>query len=249
LQFVDALHEILAPANLPITLKLQRALHWLNLVRRAPVEQLEGTRVTEFLRFISEAASNTVPDELAALPAERPSSTARLLFRLLAAYYARKGTLLDLNAGMQSRLQRLSAILRFTRGSGTTPPVHSMLQPVPFRNLEQPFGMPEGAEQLWARYYSVKLQGLHFCGLAYHGQSFVEGFQNLALFMPAVMWIARWMAGSEGRGELELKDVESAIMLADQHCGHSRNIAVFASRFQILGQSGEIMKLLRWYGR
>ena len=62
---------------------------------------------------------------------------------------------------------------------------------MPFERLEAPFGpITSDAEAILTRYFRVKTQGIHFCGLAYYRVPFVEGFYSLALVLPVVLWQA-----------------------------------------------------------
>ena len=104
-------------------------------------------------------------------------------------------------------------------------------------------------EELWTRYFRVKVQGLHFCGPAYYGVPLVEGFQTLALVFPATLWIARWLAASQQRGRLTPDDIAQALAISDHHHGYSPIFGSFGFRRRVhtLAQLGEIPKLVRWY--
>jgi len=129
------------------------------------------------------------------------------------------------------------------------------LQPVfrelPFETLEQPFGFPAESEELWTRYFRVKVQGLHFCGRAYYGVSLVDGFRSLALLFPATMWIARWLAASQNRTQLIHEDVSHALAISDHHHGYSPIFGSFGFRKRVrtLAQMDAISKLIRWYAQ
>ena len=120
---------------------------------------------------------------------------------------------------------------------------------VPFDKLEQPFGFPPECEELWTRYFRVKVQGLHFCGAAYYDIPLVEGFQSLALVFPATLWLARWLAASQDRDRLTRDDVEKALAIADHHHGYSPLFGSFGFRRRVrtLAQLSEIPKLIEWY--
>lgn len=251
LRFIAALDKTLAPANVPIALKMQRALFWLDLAK-SRFDQLSGDRVTEFLDFIHQAACNNLPEEnSSSLPVEAPSATARILFRQLTARYARKDTTADLASGWIGRWRLLCAAIRFARGTGLVPPLQGVFRRVPFKSLEQPFGVPEECEEIWTRYFRVKVQGLHFCGLAFYGLPLRDGFQDLALILPATMWIARWLAASQNRMRLTAEDVSQALTISDYHFGCSPLLGASNSRRQVrmLSQAREIPKLIRWYMR
>lgn len=256
LRFVDALDSTLAEVNVPITVKLKRALFWLQLVEQSRFDKLSGQRIDEFLGIIREAANAELPtltirDDGHLHPPSEPSPIARVQFRLLAAQYARKDTAVDLSAGWRGRWKLFRAATRFARGQGGVPALQSVFREVSFDSLERPFGNPAECEELWTRYFRVKVQGLHFCGAAYYGVPLVEGFQSLALIVPATFWIARWLAASARREQLLFDDVQQALAIADHHHGYSPLFGSFGFRRRVrtLSQLGEIAKLIDWYAR
>ena len=249
LRFVEAIDASLATPGVPIALKLKRTLFWLNLVEQARFEKLSGARLTEFLDLVRQAADDELPNETGS--SAEPSAVARVQFRLLVAQYARKDTAADLSAGWRGRWMLFRAATRFARGTGNVPSLQSIFREVPFGSLEQPFGFPAECEELWTRYFRVKVQGLHFCGAAYYGIPIVEGFQSLALIFPATHWIARWLAASRDRTALLPEDVAQGLAIADHHHGYSPIFGTlgFRSRVRTLAQLGEIPKLIDWYTR
>ncbi len=269
LRFVEAINATLAPADVPIALKLRRTLFWLNLVEQSRFNKLSSVRLTEFLDLIRQAACDELPDSgsrtressdqslasgdrsltTSATKIIEPNSVASVQFRLLAAQYARKDTAADLSAGWRGRWKLFRAATRFARGTGNVPALQPVFREVPFESLEQPFGFPAESDELWTRYFRVKVQALHFCGAAYYDVPLVEGFQSLALILPATMWIARWLAASQNRKQLTPADVEQALTISDHHHGYSPLFGSFGFRRRVrtLAQLGEIPKLIDWY--
>jgi lysine-N-methylase len=175
-----------------------------------------------------------------------------LQFRVSCAQYARRDTQADREAGWRNRWRLFRAVLRFTRGSGLIPPLQPVFASVPFAELERPFGpLPAAVDELLIRYLRVKLQGLHFCGRAYYNVPLVEGFQSLALVVPVVLWLARWLAKGQGRDGLDLNDVSQALNIADHHHGYSPAFGRggFRGRVRLLARLDDISKLAAWYGR
>ena len=256
LRFIDAIDATLAATDVPIALKLQRVLFWLNLVEQSRFDKLSSARLTEFLDLIRQAADDELPNAktsevLKTSEVSSPGSVARVQFRLLAAQYARKDTAADLAAGWRGRWKLFRAATRFARGTGHVPVLQSVFREVPFESLEQPFGFPAESEELWTRYFRVKVQGMHFCGAAFYDLPLVEGFQSLALIFPATLWIARWLAASQDRQQLAPDDVARALTISDHHHGYSPLFGSFGFRRRVrtLAQLGEIPKLIDWYTR
>lgn len=242
-RFLSALDAGFAEPGLPVVVKLLQSLKWIDLVDQAQFGALKGARIGEFLDLIVQAARVEVGDEVP--PVEPTGRMNRLQFRLLAGQYARKDTYAA-DRSVRGRLRMLRSLLRFARGKGTLPPMQEAFREVPFESLEKPFGgVPAEAEEIFTRYFRVKIQGLHFCGPAYYDWPLTDGFRALALVFPAVMWLARWLAVSANRGEVNADDVAQALAIADHHHGYSPlfGTRAFRRRIQLLTRSGDIAKL------
>ena len=61
----------------------------------------------------------------------------------------------------------------------------------------------------------------------------IEGFQNLALLFPVIVWLARWQAAAGNRSSISTVDIERAISLADHHHGYSPILASSWSRRRV----------------
>jgi lysine-N-methylase len=250
LKVVEQLDKFVAFGPGGVALRLIRALKFVELLSQSRFEKIRGDRLDEFLEIISEAAAGEAPAELATIP--EPSATGRMQFRMLCAQYARRDTFGDRQTGWSGRWKLLLAALRFARGSGQTPRLHAELAEVPFAELERPVGsLPAETEEMLIRYLQVKIQGLHFCGPAYYNLPLVEGFQSLALVVPAVLWLARWLAAGERRTNLQHDDVARALSLADHHHGYSPAFGQrgFRGRVRLLARLDDIARLIAWYDR
>jgi lysine-N-methylase len=248
--FVDALDETFASGRGLFLHKLMWALFWVNFVNQSKFDKIRGDRIVEYMDIIINAAFDEIPTDLGSLPP--PSSIGRMHFRLLAGQYARKDTSVEARAGMRGRMRLLRSAWKLFRGKGLVPQLQSQFQEVPFATLEEPFGsLPNGAEELLTRYFRVKIQGLHFFGPAYYDIPFAEGFQSLALIVPSIFWIARWIAASAGRHSLLLEDLQHAIAIADHHHGYSPLWGQFGfrSRVRTLAKLGDLERLIAWYSR
>lgn len=248
--FVSALDRAFETPQGSFLVRLLRALFWVNLVGQSKFDKIRGERVSEYLDIITSAAESEISADLSGIP--EPSRIGRMNFRLLAGQYARKDTSVEARAGWLGRWRLLTAAIRLSRGRGTVPALQPIFREVPFSQLEQPFaGLPAGAEELLTRYFRVKIQGFHFFGPAYYDVPFVEGFQSLALVVPSVLWIARWIAASDDRQTLTLEDLQLAVTIADHHHGYSPlwGEYSFRSRVRTLARLGDIERLVAWYSR
>lgn len=253
LRIVRALDETFAAEGASVLVKLLRALVWIALVEQATFDKIAGDRLAEFLAIITDAARGEVPDDisrlLAAAPA--PSRAGRVQFRLLAGHYARDDKYTSAR-GAAARWRLLMNGVRLARGKGNMPAVQECFSEVPFEALDAPFGgVPPEAEEIFTRYFRVKIQGLHFLGRAYYDVPLVEGFYSLALVYPVVLWLARWLAVSDGRRELSGDDVARGLAIADHHHGYSPALGTwsFRRRVQTLAQLEDVPRLCVWYSR
>jgi lysine-N-methylase len=201
------------------------------------------------------------------LPVIQPSKLGRLMFRQMVAQLLRHDTDVTARQGLVGRLMLLGEGLRYTLGRGTVPqrsdPV-SVRVAFPdseesgsgrrhrprFSELESSFhGRNPEFNELFARYFRVKVQGIHFCGRAFYDMPVIDGFRSLALMYPATLWVARWRAAQAGRSVLRLQDVQSALAILDHNSGYSPALGLRSSRHRIsqLAQLGQIAALCGWY--
>ena len=250
LQIVSRIDEQISAGSGGAFQRLVRAIKLVELIGQTRFAKIRGPRLDEFLEIVSAAAEGESPDDLSSVP--EPSPVGRMQFRLLCAQYARRDTFADQEAGWRNRWRLFRTALRFTRGTGLVPPLQPEFAAVPFADLERPFGtLPPEVDEMLIRYLRVKLQGLHFCGRAYYNVPLVEGFQSLALVVPVVLWLARWLAAGQGRRQLNFDDVLRALNIADHHHGYSPAFGQsgFRGRVRLLARLDDISKLAAWYGR
>jgi len=250
LRFIARLDVTLAEPNVPVAVKLLRALFWLRLVEKAQFDNVAGADLDEILNVLAEAAKDKVPANLDGFSA--PGRIGKMLFRTLVVQYARHDTVLHLESVGRHRWNLLRAAMKFSAGVGNTPPLQDVFKPVKFSSLEKSFGgIPDEVEEIFTRYFRVKIQGIHFCGAACYNLSLIEGFRNLALIFPVALWLARWLAASDGRDSLQTHDVARAISIADHHHGYSPALGSNNSRLRVrvLSRFDDIGKLCAWYGR
>jgi lysine-N-methylase len=244
LRIVDALLAILRNRRDALERRMRKCLALVHELRRARLD-MQGARLGELLSLLQSAADAEVPANPTTVPP--PGWIGRMLFRQAAALFTRKDHGPNRGVAARGRLALLGAACRFARGRGAIPRMHRGLPESTFEEVEMPRGpLPGPAEELLERYYTIKVGSLQFCGSASFGLPLWEGFEALALTLPAILWVARlW------RDLPRELAVTQALTVVDDHVGFNRVLASFRQRlsFTILARTGEITRLIAWYSR
>jgi lysine-N-methylase len=243
LRFVRWLEVTLADEKAPVALKLSRGLFWLEQVERGYLDQICRESADEILEALVRHAGEKLP----ALPASggEPSRFGGMFLRMLVLEHARATTIGDQDLRSTHRWKMLAAAFRFISASGHTPALREELKRVQFSRIEQLSGpLPAGAEALLNRYFRVKIHSLQFCGKGFYDCSLIEGFRNLALLYPIIIWLSRWLAVSDGREGVTEADVMRAVSTVDYQYGFAPYLAW---RTRLLQQRNDIARLLMRY--
>ena len=247
-RIVNHLDASFAESSEDFLRSLLGTIFWMSLLDQSRFDKLQGERFEEFLSLIRPAAAGEVPADLDEFT--EPTRAGRLMFRSILGQYARLETVADLEHPWQARLRNLRGLARMSRGAGMLPELRDELQAVPFEQLEEPFGWPESADELFTRYLRTKIRGMHFCGSAFYHWPVTEGFFALALVVPITLYMARWLAAGEGRTKLTDEDLARALAMVDHHHGYSPTLGGPSARRRIrLLAQGDLPKLCVWYAR
>ena len=248
-QLLDRFDATIADEEAPLLTRLLRSLSWIGIIEQAKFAAIRGPRLTELLDLIVQATAEDVEEALTQPP--EVTRIAHTQFRLMAGQYGRQDTFGTADTSLRGRWKLLRAAWQLTQGRGETPRLQEALPPVPFEALEGSFPVPEEADEIFTRYFRVKIQGVHFCGPGHYDVAFVEGAWSLILMYPVVLWLARWLATAAGRTAIETDDVARALAIADHHHGFSPAFGTWGSRQRVitLARAGQIGQLCRWYSR
>jgi lysine-N-methylase len=249
LDVVDTLEKIVARAGTGLPERLIQAVSFTKLLEQARVSQMSKSDFRELLSILAHASEEVSTQGLAG---ERCPGWALTLFRLIVAQCARKDLSPHLRSGLRGRWGLLQAALRFARGRGVVPQLQPLFGNVPFSAVEQSFGViPEGAAEILERYYRIKLSGIQFFGGSFFHVPLIEGFYSLALTLPVILWIARWLAATAGRGTMTTDDVITALTVVDHQWGFAGTFGFAYSRWRvrILASHGQIERLILHYSK
>lgn len=231
----------------PVAHALLRGVYVASLVDTADVAAVGGRRLTEFLELVGGAAAADLPADLREYAP--PTRAGELTFRGALATYAHKDTAATARgglAGVGGRVRRVLGAAKFVSAAGLTP-AGLWAGPVPAARLAEDAGdPPAGADELFARFLRVKLEGLACCGPAYDGWPLTDGFFALALTVPLTLTLARWRALADGRHAATLADVREALRLVDHHHGYDPNTTGPNHRRAVrqLHAAGDLAKLI-----
>lgn len=244
--FVQGLAMIMSNRSDRIERRLRKMLALAHLCRQAKFDKVTGHRLEEFLALVIAAIEEEVPRDPLAL--KRPSWVGRILFRQILVLYVRKDTGLHRGRASRHRLALLQAAMGFALGSGLVPPVNSLLPPeLTFEFVEEPRGpLSDEAEEMFERYFLMKVHSLQFTGVSNFHHSFWEGVESLVLSYPIAMWVARALP--------QLPRTEAVIRglrIADDSFGFHPLLGTSRQKFsqRILSFRDEIPRLIAWYSR
>jgi hypothetical protein len=102
------------------------------------------------------------------------------------------------------------------------------------------------SEEVLERYYLTKVGSLQFCGVMNYGVSYWGGFEMLASAFPVICWLIRLFADLSPS-----EAAQRAVGMVDNHFGFNNVLGTRRQRlgFRIMARTGELEKLIAWYGR
>lgn len=250
LEVVDALESIITGAASKLPGRLIQAISMARLLEQARVSHLKPADFRELLGILRSASADATDAD--AMDNTDCPNWAMVLFRLIVAQCARKDLSPDLRRGLRGRWGLFRSAVRFSRGRGDIPQLQPLFGRVSFATVENSFGqIPDAALGILERYYRVKLSGIQFFGGPFYGVPLIEGFYNLALTYPVILWIARWLAATAGRTSLAADDVVTALTVVDHQWGFTRALGFGYARRRVrmLVNHGQIERLIARYSK
>lgn len=249
LLLVDALQTIIRKRGISMERRMRICLTFAQECQNADLQEIQGERLNELLQIFRGSCEEETKKDPSTVDA--PSWVGRVLFRQLLAVYLRKDHGPKRGIARMGRIALLKAALRFARGKGPLPKLHDWLPDnLTFEQIEaQSLGKPSLIfEEMLERYYSVKIGSVQFCGPASFGMQFWDGFEHLALTMPALLWVTRAFVAS---GTTPEEGLIKALSIIDDHFGFNPVLRTFRQRvsFRILARRHEIEKLIAHYAQ
>jgi lysine-N-methylase len=244
-RFVQLLVQLMRDQNDRIERRVRKCVALAELCRKARFDQVTGTRLGEFLHMVRISLDAEVPVD--PVMVEPPRWIGHLLFRQAVALFTRKDHGPSRGEAQRGRLALLMAAWRFARGRGAVPRLYAKMSTTTFADIENTrAALTPEAEKVLERYYVIKLESLQFCGAAQFGIPFWEGLELLCLTLPILLWSVRALHDLPPEEAVCL-----ALTVVDDHFGFNRVLKSRRQRvgFSILSRTGELNKLIAWYGR
>ncbi|MGF1577759.1 MAG: YkgJ family cysteine cluster protein [Gemmataceae bacterium] len=240
-----ALQNILETKEERFERRLRKCLALAKSCRDAKLNEITGPTLSEFLQVMSVEMDDETPEQPSQVLA--PSWPGRMLFRQLLSVYVRKDRGVYKGNTQRGRWTTFLANCRFALGTGEVPMFNNLIRDVTFEELALPSASltPE-EEQLFERYYLVKIKSLQFFGATNFRFPFWDGFEALSLIFPMSLWLSRAISEQPNHESLT-----KAISLIDDHFGWNPILGRGWGKraVRILRKQGDIARLIAWYGR
>jgi lysine-N-methylase len=239
-RIAGAIERLLVDDRLPLVRRVVHSVRFCNLLEQCKLKRVASESLDELVEAMDQLACS----DAGHLFQDRKPPTKRTgrLFRRLGAHFIRcvpggrpTRTLAD-----QWRAMRLSG--KLARGESVLPDLHPQFPAIGIDRLERPLG-PITADVLRPldRFYEAYAVSKRYA-LTSPGASLVDSARRLAFAFPMSLWMLRWLA--EGR-EPTADDMVQIVVALER--GLVLPALNRATRY--LAESGELERLIAWYGR
>ncbi len=242
---VQVLVEIVQDRGDRLERRLRKCLALARVGGKTQFDNLQGDRLSKYLRAVRSAMDAETPREAADLPPPDPMFGG-VLFRVLLGIYTRRDRDHHGARSLRRSLGRVVDGWRFARGRGHVPRVNEFLPEIRFEDLEQSRGMLPEMDETLERYYVVKLNSLQFCGPPNFDLPLWAGLESLILTLPMILWLRRAFTDLPS-----VQAVQQAIQIVDDHFGGDPMLGFPHVQYlqRMMAQRGELEKLVAWYSR
>jgi lysine-N-methylase len=236
----DALQRLLTDARMPLVRRLVHSLRFCS-----SLEQCKWKRVgIDAVADLAELFERSTTNDIAELFQHRqpPAKSTERLFRRLGAHFIRcvpggppTRTLVD-----HWRAFRQSG--RLARASGQSPEIHPQFPAIGLEQLERPLGpLADAVLGPLGRFYESHAVSKRYL-LAQPKSPLVVSVRRLAFSYPIAMWMLRWLA-------IDRKPTEDDMILIVVALERGSSMPALNRAASFLGESGQLERLIAWYGR
>jgi hypothetical protein len=239
-RIAEAIEGLLVDERLPLVRRVVHSVRFCNLLEQCKLKRVASESLGELVEAMEQLACS----DAGHLFQDRKPPTKRTgrLFRRLGAHFIRcvpggrpTRTLAD-----QWRAMRLSG--KLAQGGSVLPDLHPRFPAIAMDSLERPLG-PVAAEVLRPldRFYAAHAASKRYA-LTSPGASLVDSARRLAFAFPISLWMLRWLADGP---EPKVEDMVHIVVALER--GIVLPALNRATRY--LAESGELERLIAWYGR
>jgi lysine-N-methylase len=236
----EALERLFVDERFPLVRRVVHAVRFCNLLEQCNLNRISAD---EFGKLI-EATEQLASADAGHLFQERaaPAKRSGRLFRRLGAHFIRcfPGGRPTRSLGDQWRVMRLSGQL--ARGPSKLPELHPRFPATAAEQLERPLGPLSGdILQPLDRFFASHAMSKRYALTARSG-SLVDSARRLAFTVPMSLWMLRWLAAGREPVADDMVQIVAAL---------ERGLVLPAlnGATRYLAQSGQLERLIAWYGR
>ncbi len=236
----DALQRLIADARWPLVRRLVHGLRYCALLEECRWKGVPPNDVGELIEMLAQSAPGDVGPLFQSRRPPAPSSAR--LFRRLGAHFIKCAPGGTPRRTWRDRFRSARASGQLARARSRLPNLHPRFPPVQVEQLEAPLG-PLSAETLHPleRFFVAHVSSQQYA-LARPTAPLVESFYRLAFTFPMALWMLRWLAADRTPSGDDMVDVVVAL-----ERGFVMPALGTAAGF--LARSGELERMVAWYGR
>jgi lysine-N-methylase len=236
----EAIERLLVDERFPLVRRVVHSVRFCNLLEQC---KLKRVGANEFGALV-EATEQLASADAGHLFQEREPPTKRSgrLFRRLGVHFIRcfPGGRPMRSLGDQWRVMRLTGQL--ARGSRQLPELHPRFRAISLERLERPLG-PLRSELLLPlnRFFETYAASKRYA-LSRGSGPLVDGVRRLAFAFPMSLWMLRWLSAER---EPVAEDMVQIVVALER----GLVLPALNSAARYLAQSGQLERLIAWYGR
>jgi lysine-N-methylase len=242
----EVFEKFLLDERYPLVRRLVHGLEFCRLFNACRLKKIEGNRLTELLAVLRTSAVESTGPLFE--NREPPGRWPARWFRQVALEYLRLHPDFLPETSWRERGRMIHAALSYARGKGRVPCFRMNLPPATFADLERPQGaLPPEVILPLTRYFERAVVSLRYAMFKGGRWSITEGFQALALGLPAALWMLRFACGPRTP---EVQDVVNVVMMLDRGETHASMVGgQHRWRTNLLMNNQQLARLLAWYAR